>query len=41
MSVELRQVFEFMIELDKLKAVLGKAKVTMFEMTKLISSHLK
>jgi chromatin remodeling complex protein RSC6 len=26
---------------DKLKAVLGKAKVTMFEMTKLISSHLK
>ena len=26
---------------DKLKQVLGKAKVTMFEMTKLISSHLK
>ncbi len=26
---------------DKLKSVLGKAKVTMFEMTKLISSHLK
>ena len=26
---------------DKLKAVLGKAKVTMFEMTKLISNHLK
>ncbi|HEX6973428.1 MAG TPA: SWIB/MDM2 domain-containing protein [Vicinamibacterales bacterium] len=26
---------------EKLKAVLGKAKVTMFEMTKLISSHLK
>jgi len=26
---------------DKLKAVLGRAKVTMFEMTKLISSHLK
>ena len=26
---------------DRLKAVLGKAKVTMFEMTKLISSHLK
>jgi len=26
---------------DKLKQVLGKAKVTMFEMTKLISAHLK
>jgi upstream activation factor subunit UAF30 len=26
---------------EKLKQVLGKAKVTMFEMTKLISSHLK
>ena len=26
---------------DKLKQVLGKAKVTMFEMTKLISSHMK
>ena len=26
---------------DKLKQVLGKAKVTMFEMTKLISNHLK
>ena len=26
---------------DKLKQVLGKSKVTMFEMTKLISSHLK
>lgn len=26
---------------EKLRAVLGKAKVTMFEMTKLISSHLK
>ena len=26
---------------EKLKAVLGKAKVTMFEMTKLISNHLK
>ena len=26
---------------EKLKSVLGKAKVTMFEMTKLISSHLK
>ena len=26
---------------DKLKSVLGKAKVTMFEMTKLISNHLK
>ena len=26
---------------DKLKQVLGKAKVTMFEMTKLFSSHLK
>ena len=26
---------------DKLKQVLGKGKVTMFEMTKLISSHLK
>jgi len=26
---------------DKLKPVLGKATVTMFEMTKLISSHLK
>jgi chromatin remodeling complex protein RSC6 len=26
---------------EKLKAVLSKAKVTMFEMTKLISSHLK
>ena len=26
---------------EKLKAVLGKAKVTMFEMTKLISAHLK
>ena len=26
---------------DKLKAVLGKAKVTMFEMTKLISNHPK
>jgi upstream activation factor subunit UAF30 len=26
---------------EKLKAVLGRAKVTMFEMTKLISSHLK
>jgi chromatin remodeling complex protein RSC6 len=26
---------------ERLKSVLGKAKVTMFEMTKLISSHLK
>jgi upstream activation factor subunit UAF30 len=26
---------------EKLRQVLGKAKVTMFEMTKLISSHLK
>jgi upstream activation factor subunit UAF30 len=26
---------------EKLKQVLGKAKVTMFEMTKLISAHLK
>ena len=26
---------------EKLKQVLGKAKVTMFEMTKLISTHLK
>jgi chromatin remodeling complex protein RSC6 len=26
---------------EKLKSVLGKAKVTMFEMTKLISNHLK
>jgi len=26
---------------DKLKSVLGKPKVTMFEMTKLISGHLK
>jgi chromatin remodeling complex protein RSC6 len=26
---------------EKLRAVLGKAKVTMFEMTKLISSHLR
>ncbi len=26
---------------EKLKQVLGKAKVTMFEMTKLISNHLK
>jgi len=26
---------------EKLRAVLGKAKVTMFEMTKLISNHLK
>jgi chromatin remodeling complex protein RSC6 len=26
---------------EKLRSVLGKAKVTMFEMTKLISSHLK
>jgi chromatin remodeling complex protein RSC6 len=26
---------------EKLRAVLGRAKVTMFEMTKLISSHLK
>ena len=26
---------------EKLKAVLGKAKVTMFEMTKLVSNHLK
>ena len=26
---------------EKLRAVLGRAKVTMFEMTKLISSHLR
>ncbi len=26
---------------DKLKAVFGKAQVTMFEMTKLINAHLK
>ena len=26
---------------EKLRSVLGKAKVTMFEMTKLISAHLK
>ena len=26
---------------EKLRSVLGKAKVTMFEMTKLISNHLK
>jgi chromatin remodeling complex protein RSC6 len=26
---------------ERLKSVLGKAKVTMFEMTKLISAHLK
>ena len=26
---------------EKLRAVLGRAKVTMFEMTKLISAHLK